>query len=91
MHPEDAYFCLRRVFICNSQNGESLNFGSFNFLFFLLQTLLPLANIPLLDYTLQFLVESGIQEIYVYCCAHADQIKAHLRYSRSHSSLDFWL
>ncbi|XP_064636779.1 translation initiation factor eIF2B subunit epsilon-like [Lineus longissimus] len=46
------------------------------------RTLLPLANTPLLDYTLQFLCEAGIQKVYVYCCAHAEQIKAHIRNSK---------
>ncbi|GAM26644.1 hypothetical protein SAMD00019534_098190 [Acytostelium subglobosum LB1] len=46
------------------------------------RTLLPLVNIPLLDYTLELLASSGVQEIYVLCCAHADQIKTYLDNSR---------
>lgn len=40
---------------------------------------MPLVNVPLLDYTIEFLAEAGVQEIFVFCCAHANQIKKHLR------------
>lgn len=50
------------------------------------RALLPLANTALLDYTLEFLCSSGIQQIIVFCCIHADQIKAHLRSSKWTSS-----
>merc|ERR1711884_211153 len=46
------------------------------------RALLPLANTALLDYTLEFLCSSGIQQIIVFCCIHADQIKAHLKSSK---------
>ena len=46
------------------------------------RALLPLANRYLIDYTVEFLVVSGVEEIFVYCCAHADQLKAHLEQSR---------
>lgn len=46
------------------------------------RALLPLVNLPLLDYTLEFLVSSGIQEIIVYCCVHADLIRQHLKNSK---------
>eukprot|EP01137_Pigoraptor_chileana_P005673 Opistho-2@49062 len=42
------------------------------------RSLLPLANTPLLDYTIEFLAASGVQEIYVFMCAHAKKIDAHL-------------
>jgi translation initiation factor eIF-2B subunit epsilon len=41
--------------------------------------LLPLANIPLIDYTLEFLAVAGVQEIFILLTSHADQIKRHLR------------
>ncbi|KAJ3071818.1 hypothetical protein HDU98_004751 [Podochytrium sp. JEL0797] len=44
--------------------------------------LLPLANVPLIEYTLEFLATAGVEQIYVVCCAHADQIKAYLKNSR---------
>ncbi|XP_074650422.1 translation initiation factor eIF2B subunit epsilon-like [Tubulanus polymorphus] len=46
------------------------------------RALMPLCNVPLLDYTLEFLCEAGIQEIIVFCCAHAEKIKAHIRNSK---------
>ena len=46
------------------------------------RALLPLVNRPLIDYTVEFLAVSGVDEIFVYCCAHADQLKAHLEKSR---------
>eukprot|EP00026_Physarum_polycephalum_P004385 Phypoly_transcript_04403.p1 GENE.Phypoly_transcript_04403~~Phypoly_transcript_04403.p1 ORF type:complete len:529 (+),score=70.14 Phypoly_transcript_04403:24-1610(+) len=42
------------------------------------RTLLPIVNIPLLNYTIEFLAASGVQEIFVFCCAHAQQIKEYL-------------
>lgn len=45
------------------------------------QTLLPIINIPLLNYTIEFLAASGVQEIFVFCCAHAQQIKEYLRFA----------
>ena len=60
---------------------------SFNFRFLPITTekpraLLPLVNRPLLDYTVEFLAVSGVQEIFVYCCSHADAIKTHFSRSR---------
>ena len=60
---------------------------SFNFCFLPItaekpRALLPLVNRPLIDYTVEFLAVSGVKEIYVYCCAHADQVRAHLDKSR---------
>ncbi|XP_062611312.1 translation initiation factor eIF-2B subunit epsilon-like [Saccostrea cucullata] len=46
------------------------------------KSLLPVANLPILDYTLEFLVSAGVQEIYVFCCHLADQIRTHLRQSK---------
>lgn len=55
---------------------------SFNYRFLPLTTekpraLLPLVNRPLIDYTIEFLAASGVQEVFVYCCAHADSIRKH--------------
>ncbi|KAI0216258.1 Translation initiation factor eIF-2B subunit epsilon [Lamellibrachia satsuma] len=50
------------------------------------RALLPLANLPLIDYTLEFLWASGIQSIIVFCSSHADQIKAHIEASQWSSS-----
>ena len=60
---------------------------SFNFRFLPItmekpRALLPLVNRPLIDYTVEFLAVSGVEEIFVFCCAHAEMIKAHLEASR---------
>lgn len=46
------------------------------------KVLLPLVNVPLLDYTLEWLSMNRIEECYVFCCAHADQIEAYLEANR---------
>ncbi|KAK9914949.1 hypothetical protein WJX75_002748 [Coccomyxa subellipsoidea] len=43
------------------------------------KVLLPLAGVPLLDYTLEWLASNGVAEVYVFCCAHAEQVKEHLK------------
>lgn len=60
---------------------------SFNFRFLPItiekpRALLPLVNRPLIDYTVEFLAVAGVQEIFVFCCAHADMIRTHLQTSR---------
>jgi tRNA A37 methylthiotransferase MiaB len=40
--------------------------------------LLPLVNVPMIDYTLSWLETSGVEEVFVFCCAHAQQVKEHL-------------
>ncbi|KAF4554668.1 eIF4-gamma/eIF5/eIF2-epsilon-like protein [Elsinoe fawcettii] len=47
--------------------------------------LLPLANTPLLYYTLEFLAASGVQEVYLYCsssASHTAQIEAYIADSK---------
>uniref|UniRef100_A0A8C7B7V3 Translation initiation factor eIF2B subunit epsilon n=1 Tax=Neovison vison TaxID=452646 RepID=A0A8C7B7V3_NEOVI len=46
------------------------------------RVLLPLANVALLDYTLEFLTATGVQETFVFCCWKAAQIKEHLLKSK---------
>jgi translation initiation factor eIF-2B subunit epsilon len=48
------------------------------------QCLLPLANTPLIEYTLEFLAMSGVSEIYVYCGAHTLEVENYLNASRWH-------
>lgn len=51
-----------------------------------LQCLLPLANTPLIEYTLEFLAMNGVQEVYIYCGAHTDQVEDYISHSRWASS-----
>jgi translation initiation factor eIF-2B subunit epsilon len=46
------------------------------------QCLLPLANTPLIEYTLEFLAMSGVSEIYIYCGAHTAQVEDYILTSR---------
>ncbi|KAL3149193.1 hypothetical protein ABBQ32_002021 [Trebouxia sp. C0010 RCD-2024] len=43
--------------------------------------LLPLVNLPMMDYTLEWLATAGVTEVLVVCCAHAEQVEAHLKAS----------
>ena len=44
------------------------------------QCLLPLANTPLIEYTFEFLANSGVEEVYVYCGAHTEQVEEYIEY-----------
>lgn len=44
--------------------------------------LLPLVNIPIIEYTFEFLAVSGVQEVILFCRAHADQIRQYITHSR---------
>jgi len=46
------------------------------------KVLLPLLNTTLLDYALEFLVGGGVQELFVFCSAHADKVREHVGKSR---------
>lgn len=41
--------------------------------------LLPLANTPLIEYTLEFLAASGVEEVYLYCGNHTDAVEDYLK------------
>lgn len=43
------------------------------------RALLPIAGIPLLNYTIEFLASSGVREVFVLCKAHADAIEAYCK------------
>ncbi|KAI9820860.1 MAG: hypothetical protein M1832_003493 [Thelocarpon impressellum] len=52
--------------------------------------LLPLANTPLIEYTLEFLANAGVEDIFIYCGAHTDQVEDYIRNSKwSHASSPF--
>ncbi|KAH6584732.1 hypothetical protein BASA60_000827 [Batrachochytrium salamandrivorans] len=44
--------------------------------------LMPLANMPMIEYTLELLATSNIKEIFIVCCSHAESIKDYIRQSR---------
>jgi len=44
--------------------------------------LLPLANTPLIEYTLEFLANAGVEEVFVYCGAHTEQVEEYISNSQ---------
>lgn len=44
--------------------------------------LLPLANTPLIEYTLEFLAMSGVADIYIYCGAHTAEVERYIQASK---------
>lgn len=44
--------------------------------------LLPLANVPLIEYTLEFLAKANVNEVYLMCSSHADQIQEYIASSK---------
>ncbi|CAK7895706.1 translation initiation factor eIF-2B subunit epsilon [[Candida] anglica] len=44
--------------------------------------LLPLANVPLIEYTLEFLAKAGVNEVFLMCSSHADQISDYIDKSK---------
>ncbi|KAI9505012.1 nucleotide-diphospho-sugar transferase [Coemansia spiralis] len=53
--------------------------------------LLPLCNVPMIEYTLEFLSSSGVRETILICKSHADRLQAYIKQSKwgrsSHSSM----
>ena len=43
--------------------------------------LVPLVNVPMIEYTLEFLSSNGVEEVFVFCCAHAEQITEYIENS----------
>ena len=41
--------------------------------------LLPLANTPLIEYTLELLANAGVEEVFLYCGNHTDQVEEYLK------------
>uniref|UniRef100_A0A8D0L9F8 Translation initiation factor eIF2B subunit epsilon n=1 Tax=Sphenodon punctatus TaxID=8508 RepID=A0A8D0L9F8_SPHPU len=46
------------------------------------RALLPLANVAMIDYTLEFLTATGVEETFVFCCWKSAEIKEHLQKSK---------
>lgn len=43
---------------------------------------MPLVNAPMIDYTLAWLESAGIEEVFVFCCAHSKQVIEYLESSK---------
>ncbi|XP_021772330.1 translation initiation factor eIF-2B subunit epsilon-like [Chenopodium quinoa] len=46
------------------------------------KVLLPLVGIPMIDYSLAWLESAGVEEVFVFCCAHSKQVIHHLAKSQ---------
>ncbi|XP_068665360.1 uncharacterized protein [Aristolochia californica] len=46
------------------------------------KVLLPLVDVPMIDYTLAWLESAGVEEVFVFCCAHSKQVIDHLEKSQ---------
>lgn len=42
---------------------------------------MPLVNAPMIDYTLTWLESAGVEEVFVFCCAHSKQVIDYLENS----------
>ncbi|XP_060623336.2 translation initiation factor eIF2B subunit epsilon [Anolis sagrei] len=46
------------------------------------RALIPLANVAMIDYTLEFLTATGVEETFVFCCWKSAEIKDHILKSK---------
>jgi translation initiation factor eIF-2B subunit epsilon len=44
--------------------------------------LLPLAGVPIIEYTLEFLAHNGVQQVFIYCGAHSEEIEKYIHDSK---------
>ncbi|KAJ6171721.1 hypothetical protein N7470_000788 [Penicillium chermesinum] len=44
--------------------------------------LLPLANTPIIEYTLEFLANAGVEDVFLYAGAHSDQLEKYINASK---------
>lgn len=54
-----------------------------------LKVLLPLVNVPMINYTLAWLESAGVEEVIVFCCAHSKQVINYLESSEWFSHPNF--
>ncbi|GMY21197.1 translation initiation factor eIF-2B subunit epsilon-like [Fagus crenata] len=53
------------------------------------KVLLPLVNVPMINYTLAWLESAGVEEVFVFCCAHSKQVIDYLESSEWFSHPNF--
>ena len=61
----------------------------FNFVFIVYKVLLPLVNVPMINYTLAWLESAGVEEVFVFCCANSKQVIDYLEKSEWQSQPNF--
>lgn len=45
------------------------------------QVLCPLVNVPMIDYTMEFLARNDVREVFVFCVSHGKQLEEYLQSS----------
>lgn len=50
---------------------------------------MPLINVPMINYTLAWLESAGVEEVFVFCCAHSKQVIDYLENSEWFSQPNF--
>ncbi|KAL8090381.1 uncharacterized protein LOC141697203 [Apium graveolens] len=53
------------------------------------KVLLPIVNVPMIDYTLAWLESAGVEEVFVFCCAHVKQVTEYLETTKWLSQPNF--
>lgn len=51
------------------------------------KVMLPLVNVPMLDYTIEFLAQNGVEEIFVFCVWHAAMLEDYIAKSKWPSTI----
>lgn len=46
------------------------------------KVLLPLVNVPMIEYTIEFLAANGVEEVFVFCVWHAASLQEYLSQSK---------
>jgi hypothetical protein len=77
-------YVLQKDFFC-SFDANSCTYVSF----LVLKVLLPLVNVPMINYTLAWLESAGVEEVIVFCCAHSKQVIDYLESSEWFSHPNF--
>ncbi|KAH7961319.1 hypothetical protein HPB52_007675 [Rhipicephalus sanguineus] len=87
--PERTFSTLRRLksYLRNHMNNDTLTGLALLSIHRELQVtpeqvLMPLVHRPLIDYTLQYLSNEGVQETFVFCHSHADKIRDYIKESK---------
>ncbi|CAM9714743.1 unnamed protein product [Ascophyllum nodosum] len=52
------------------------------------KVLCPLVNVPMIDYTLEFLARNDVKEVFVFCVSHAKQLEDYLQSSKWPAQLE---
>lgn len=55
-----------------------------------MQVLCPLVNVPMIDYTLEFLARNDVREVFVFCVSHAKQLEEYLQSSTWAAHMEVW-